>query len=140
QVLRLAEERIRRRQHLVKGEARLEFTKAERHLRADDVHLMAALRQRLAELGRDDAAAADRGVTDDADVHAVQSRSRCGRSTGSRTTNPSAKSTPASTPNCASRLSMSVMKRGDVSRVCTASAAGGVNWLLWHASARRLVS
>src|SRR6185503_18422237 len=136
QVLRLPEERIGRRQHLVKRQPRLELAEPERRLRADEVDLVTAPGQRLAELGGDDAAAAHRGVTDDADVHELlspledgafwtrHSRSRWGRSTGSRMTNPSAKSTPARTPNCASRLSMSVMKRGDVSRVWTPPAVG----------------
>ena len=33
-----------------------------------------------------------------------------------------------------------LLKRGDVSRVSTASGPAGVNWLTWHASARRFVS
>ena len=86
QVLRLAEQRIGRRQHLVERQARLIVAEPERRLRADDVHPVAADGQRLAELRGDDAAAADRGVTDDADVHgdpgvlaASPVRSRCGR-------------------------------------------------------------
>src|SRR5262245_30502229 len=137
QILRLAEQRIRWRQHLVKRQAGLKLAESERCFRADEMHLVAATRKRLSQLGGDDAAPADRGVAENSDIHARSveggstwtrhSRRRCGRSTGSRITNPSAKSTPASTPNCASRLSMSVMKRGDVSRVCTPPVLGGRN-------------
>src|SRR5262245_1425644 len=137
QILRFAEQRIGRREHLVKREAGLKLAEPERRFRADEWHLVPPARKGLAQLVGYDAAAAHGGVTDDSDIHdrSVEgesfwprhSRSKCGRSTGSRMTNPSAKSTPASTPNCASRLSMSVMKRGDVSRVCTAPALGGRN-------------
>src|SRR5262245_22109298 len=130
QVLWFPEQRVRRGQHLVKRQARLELSEAKRRFRADEMDLMTAFRERLTKLGSDDAAAPDGGVADDADVHrSFQSRSRCGRSTGSRTISPSAKSTPARAPNCASRLSISFMKRGDVKRVCTESAPGGRNWL-----------
>ena len=78
-VLRLAEQRIARRVDLVKHEPRMERAEPERLVGADDVHLVAAIRQRLSQLGRDDAAAAHRGVTDDADIHG-----NCGaRPTGS---------------------------------------------------------
>ena len=81
---------------------------------AQDVDAMPARRERLPEFGRDDAAAADRRVTDDADVHRLHAwwRSPSGlplsvdRTIGSRTTTPSAQRTPASAPNCASRLSI----------------------------------
>ena len=69
QVLRFAEQRIRRGQHLVEREPLLELAEPERRLRADEVHLVAAAGERLAELGGNDAAAANRGVADDADVH-----------------------------------------------------------------------
>src|SRR5439155_26562271 len=101
-VLRLVEQRVARRVDLVKGEAGMELAEPERNIAADQVDLMPALGQLDRQLGRDDPAAADRRVADDADVH----RS-CGRTTGSFTTNPSAKATPASAPNCASRLSIS---------------------------------
>ena len=52
QVLRLAKERIRRGGHLVEEEAFLKVAEPERPFRADEVHLMAAKRQRLAQLGR----------------------------------------------------------------------------------------
>ena len=68
-VLRLAEQRIARRLDLVKSQARMELRQPERQIRADEVHLVAAVRQRLPELGGDDAAAADRGVAEEADVH-----------------------------------------------------------------------
>src|SRR6478672_3756110 len=150
QILRFTEEWIRGRQHLMKRQSRLKFAESERRFGADEVNLVTATRERLPQLGRDDAAAADRRVANDTDIHVRifpvacsstrHSRSRCGRSSGSRMTNPSAKSTPASTPNCASRLSMSVMKRGDVSLVCTPSAPLARNWLAWQARARRLAS
>ena len=47
--------------------------------------------------------------------HVLQQARRA--ATGSRTTMPSAKATPASAPNCASRLSMSCRNVGAVSRV-----------------------
>ena len=142
QVLRLAKQRVGRRQHLVKREARLELAQPERRLGADEVHLVAAARQRLAELGGDDAAAADRGVADHADVHRrlpVRQQRRPDDGIG-RTTKPSANAHAACAPNCASRLSMSCGNSDEVSRVATASAAVGLNWLAWQASARRFVS
>src|SRR5215208_5620896 len=117
QVLRFAEQWVGRRQDLMKGETGLKLAEPKRRFRADEMHLVTAPRQRLPELGGDDAAAPDGGVTNHSDIHdyvfsvgggalgTCQSRSRCGRRSGSRMTNPSAKSTPASTPNCASRLS-----------------------------------
>src|SRR5687767_13735178 len=71
QVLRLAKERIGRRQHLMEGESRLELTEAERCFRADEMDLVATAGERLAKLGRNDAAAPDRGIADDADIHAL---------------------------------------------------------------------
>ena len=68
QILRLAEQRIRRRQHLVEEQPFLKLSEPERRFRADEVRLMPAQRKRLAQLGGDDAASADRGVADDADV------------------------------------------------------------------------
>ena len=67
-VLRLAEQRIARRLDLVKRQARMELGQPERQIRADEVHLVAAVRERLPQLGGDDAAAADRGVAEEADV------------------------------------------------------------------------
>ena len=63
-----------------------------------------------------------------------------GRSSGSLTTKPSANATPASAPNCASRLSISCAKRGDVSRVATEVDAAGANCVAWHARAARLTA
>ena len=68
QVLRLAEERVRRRLDAMKGQPGL-VAQPERRFTADDVHLMPALAQRRRKLGGDDAAASDRGVADDTDVH-----------------------------------------------------------------------
>ncbi len=62
------------------------------------------------------------------------------RTTGSRTISPSAKATPACAPNWASRLSMSCRNVEAVSRVGTADASDGANWLRWQASAARFVS
>ena len=67
-------------------------------------------RERVRQLGRDHAAAADRRVADHADIHGA-CFSRSGRWTGSRTTMPSANATPASAPNCASRLSIELPER-----------------------------
>src|SRR5262249_55488871 len=135
--LRLAEERIARRFDTVEEEPRLVVDEARGHLAAQHVDAMAARRQRLPELGRDDAAAADRGITDDADVHFIS----VSRTSGSRTTKPSAQRTPASAPNCASRLSISWRKSGVFSRVAAAPLASGrANWLAWQSSARRLTS
>ena len=113
---------------------------------------MAAIGQRLRQLGRDDAAAADRGVADDADVHGftgsglrsavkrftgsgfkVSFLNRFGRTIGSLTTTPSANATPASAPNWASRLSISCSKSGDVRRVC--HAVGRADLELAHVAA-----
>ena len=69
QVLRLAKQRIGRRQHLMERQPGLELAEPERRLGADEVHLVPAQRERLSELGGDDAAAADGRVTDDSDVH-----------------------------------------------------------------------
>ena len=109
QVLRLAEQRIRRGLDAMKGEPGLEAAEPERRIAAQDVDVVPARRERLPELGRDDAAAADRCVTDDADPHLpVDSLNSVGRTTGSRTTMPSAQVTPACAPNWASRLSTAV--------------------------------
>src|SRR5207247_859528 len=105
QVLRLTEERVRRRQHLVKPEPLVKLAEAEWHVCADDVYLVTPRGQCLAELGGHDSAAAYRRVADDADVHGWRSRMRCGRTTGVFTTKPSANATPAWAPNWASRLS-----------------------------------
>ncbi len=55
--------------HAMKRQARLILAETERRLGADQMHLMIAPRQRLRQLGGDDAAPADRGVTDDPDMH-----------------------------------------------------------------------
>src|SRR4029079_14848365 len=100
----------RRRFDAVEGQAGLVVAQAKGCVRAQHVHVMAAKGEHLAQLRRDDAAASDGGVTDDADVHGVFNR--VGRWIGSRTTTPSAHVTPASAPNCASRLSMSCRNTG----------------------------
>ena len=68
QVLRLAEERVRRRLDPMKRQPGL-IAQPERRLAADDVDLVPALGERRRELGGDHAAAADRRVADDTDVH-----------------------------------------------------------------------
>ena len=52
-------------------------------------------------------------------------RNSAGRTTGSRTTNPSAQGHPASAPNCASRLSMSWRNNGVFRRVAAVWGPGG---------------
>ena len=69
QVLRLAEQRIASACGRGETPARLVIAETERRLGADEVHLVAAPRERLRQLGGDDAAAADRRVTDDPDIH-----------------------------------------------------------------------
>ena len=141
EVLRLPEQRVRRCQHLVKEQSLLEVSEPEGRFRADEVRLMSAESQRLSQLRCHDAAPAHRGVADDADVQwSSHSGRRCGRRTGYFTTMPSANATPASAPNCASRLSMSCVNPADVSRVATAPGCVGRNWLTKHANARRFVS
>ena len=116
-------------------QARL-VTQPEGHLAAEDVHLMAAVRQRTGELRRYHAAAADRCVADNPDVHEDARAARVGMSSskaakrwpmrsGCWATKPSAHRTSARAPNCESRLSTSCAKRGDVSRVTTASGGFG---------------
>ena len=139
QVLRLAKERVRRDLDLVEEQPRHSLPHPERRLAADDVNAMAANRECVSQLGRDYAAAADRGVAHHADVH-VACFSSPGRWIGSRTTIPSAKAAPASAPNCASRLSINWRKVGALSRVPTAPCPDGVNWLRWQSRAARLRS
>src|SRR5205085_10858669 len=122
------EERIRRHLHALEEQARYPGPPAKRALAADHVDLMAAQRERVGELGRDHAAAADRRVADHADVHGT-CFSTPDRPTGSRTTMPSAKATPARAPNCASRLSTSCANVDAVRRVATAPSSAGANWL-----------
>ena len=88
--------RIRRRRDLVEEQSLLEIAQAERRLGADEVRLMTAQRQGLAQLCRHHPAASDRRVADDADVQRrAHSCRRCGRTRGCFTTMPSAKATPA---------------------------------------------
>src|SRR5215207_7573384 len=129
-VLRLTKERIRRCINPVKAEPRLVLTETKGGIGADQMHFVAAPRQGLGQLGGDDAAAADRGVTHDADIHPTLRSSKSEtRSCGSRTMTPSAKATPVSAPRWASRLSISCRKLDAVSRVDTRSGSLGANWL-----------
>jgi hypothetical protein len=59
EILRLPEQRVGRRQHLMEEQALLEVAEPEGRLRADEVRLVAAQRQRLSQLRRDDPASAD---------------------------------------------------------------------------------
>ena len=111
-VLRLVEQRVVGRLDGVELDAAGIGPQPERDLAAQQVHLVAPPHEMAGQLGGDDAAAAQRGVTDDADLHgrstaAGQRSTSRGRTTGSRTMKPSANLTPALAPNCASRLSMS---------------------------------
>src|SRR5687768_13472538 len=139
QVLRLAEKRIRGRFDTLERQAWQAMPPPERDFTADEMHAMAPKRQRVGQLGSDHAAAAYRRVTDNPDVHGSDLR-RPPRRTGSRTTKPSAKATPARAPNCASRLSMSCRKVEAVRRVATASPAAGANCVVKQASASRFLS
>src|SRR5262249_39733318 len=125
EILRLAEQRIRRRLDAVERQARLIFAQPGRRFAAPDVGVMTPGREHLAELGCHDPAASYRGITDDADVHGLLKTVE--RTTGSRTTKPSAHAHPASAPNCASRLSMSWRNSGVFSRVAAVPAPAGTN-------------
>ena len=116
QVLRLAEERIRRDADRLERQAGDTVAPAKRRLAAHQVHAVAAFGERVRQLGGDHAAAADRGVADHPDLHGAYFSSP-GRTIGSRTTRPSAKATPARAPNWASRLSISCRKVDAVRRV-----------------------
>ena len=128
-VLRLAEQRVRGRLDAMKGEPGLVGAEPERRVAAQNVYVVAAGRERLPELGRDDAAASDRRIADDADPHVLDtSLNNVSLVTGSRTTTPSAQVTPACAPNWASRLSTSCLNSGLLRRVPTAFGPGW-NWL-----------
>ena len=77
QVLRLAKQRIGRRMDAMEREPRFVVAEAERRLRADQMHLMAAASQRLRQLGGDDAAAANRRVTHHSDMHSHLFKQMC---------------------------------------------------------------
>ena len=125
QILRLAEQRIRGRLDAVKREPGLIAAEPERRVAAQNVDVVPARRERLPELGRDDAAAPDRCVTDNAHSHVlVNSLNSVWRTTGSRTTMPSAQVTPACAPNWASRLSINCLNNGLLRRVPTAFGPG----------------
>ena len=104
QILRFPEQRIRWNLDAFEGESGDPFAPAKWGLAADQADLVPPQRQRMRELGGDHAAPADRRVAHHPDVHGTcfSSPERC---SGSRTTSPSANATPASAPNCASRLS-----------------------------------
>ena len=128
QVLWLAEQRILGHEHALERQSRHTGAPSERQLAADEMHFVAAKRQRVRQLRGHGAASADRRVADDADSHGSDFRSDP-RATGSRTTMPSAKLTPASAPNWPSRVSMSRANTGDINRVGTAAGSAGANWL-----------
>ena len=68
QVLRLAKQRVARRGDLMERQARVKLTEPERRVSADEVNLVAAVRERFRQLGGNDAAAPDRGVAENPDV------------------------------------------------------------------------
>ncbi len=75
-VLRLAEERVGRRVDGVDDDRPARVAQPERDLAAEDVDLVPAPRQAAGQLGGHDAAAAHRGVADDADAHPLAARRR----------------------------------------------------------------
>ena len=75
QVLRLAEHGIAGGLDAVKADVGIRFAQAKRRIAADDMRAMPAIGEAPRQLGRHHAAAADRRVTDDPDVHF----SRCSR-------------------------------------------------------------
>ena len=125
-----------------KVQAGLILAEPERRFGADDVDRVAARSQRLAELRGHDAAATDRGVADDADVHArsLPSGSRCGRS--ERLADDEAfregDAGLGTEVRVAALDQLMEPHRGEprVDRV----GGSGANWLTWQASARRLIS
>ena len=125
----------------MKRETGLITAEPERRIAAQNVDVVAAGRERLAELGRDDAAATNRCVADNADPSCQRDalEAASAAQTGSRTTTPSAQVTPACAPNCASRLSTSCLNNGVLRRVPTAFGPA-VNWLAWQSSAWRFRS
>src|SRR5204863_6652024 len=125
--LLLAKQRIRGNFDAMERQTRLVVAEAEGRVAAQHMDVVAARGEHLPQLGGDDAAASNRGVADDADVHGVF-RS-VDRTRGSRTTTPSAHATPASAPNCASRLSMSCLNSGVFRRVAAVPCPAGRNWL-----------
>jgi hypothetical protein len=68
QILRFAEQRVRGCRDLMEEQPLLEVAEAERRFRADEMRLMTAQRQCLAQLCRHHPAAPDRRVADDTDV------------------------------------------------------------------------
>src|SRR5204863_4212958 len=56
---------------LVERQAGMESPEPERLVRADQVHVVAAVGERLAEFGRQDAAAAHRRVTNNSNIHVL---------------------------------------------------------------------
>src|SRR6185295_15352004 len=115
QILRFSKERIAGSFHPVERQTRLVVAEPNGHFAADQVYVMSAQRENLSQLGRDDAAPTNRCVADDADIHDGHFIS-VGLRIGSRTTMPSAQRTPASAPNCASRLSINCRNNGVLSR------------------------
>ena len=103
QILRLAKQRIAGRLDAVEPDVTIRLAQSKRRIAADHVGAMSATGEGSGQLRRHHAAAADRRITRNPDVHF----SRCSRIISSRTTTPSANATPISAPNCASRLSIS---------------------------------
>ena len=110
-------------------------------LAAQEVHVVAAQRERLAQLGGDDAAAADRRVTDDADVH-VDGASRAAIGAQDRLAHDDAFGPRDAGERAELRVAAldELAERGAFRRVAAAPVAGGANWLAWQSSAWRFRS
>ena len=128
QVLRLPEQRVRRHFDGYERQSGYAGAPSKRRLAADQMDMMASNRQRVCQFGRDHPAPADRRIAHHPDVHGRCLRTP-ERSSGSRTTKPSANATPARAPYWASRLSISCLNVGSVNRVATAPSSAGTNWL-----------
>ena len=100
---------------------------------------VAAIGQRVRQLGRDDAAAADRRVADHADVHGTcfkQSRPHTARARRSLRRRPRRPARRTARRGSRPADGTSTRSAGSV----TAPSSGSVNWLRWQSSAARLRS
>jgi hypothetical protein len=90
--------------------------------------LVTAARERMGQFRRDDAAAAERGVADDPDVHGIGFKSVV-RTSGSFTITPSAKADARERPELrVAALDQLAERRRGQSRLNSA-ASSGANWL-----------
>ena len=83
-VLGFAEQRIGRRVHAVKRQSGLILARPERRFGAEQVHLVPALGEALGQLRGHNPAAADRGITDNADIHGAAPAQAAGAGTATR--------------------------------------------------------